>query len=110
MQILYSVTPVQASTNTSTLVVGSTLNASAAWTLSYTIQNTGDNDMDYEVIAGNLSDLSDAIVVQNSATLNAGDVGSYSVSIPVWNYYGINIASTVSDAPGEASVVGKTKG
>lgn len=110
MQILSSVSPVQASTNTSTLVSGSVLNAGNSWTLSYTIINTGENSIGYLVVGGNLADLSDGVTVQNSATLAANAIGSYSVSVPVWNYYGIKIVSTVADTPGQATVNGRTKG
>ncbi len=110
MQVLKSVSPVQASTNTSILVVGSTLDAGNAWTLSYTVKNTGANSINWLVVGGNSSDLSDGVTVQNSATLTAGSIGSYSISVPLYNFYGIKIVSTVADTPGQATVNGKTKG
>lgn len=110
MQIINKVSPVQASTNSSTLVTGSKLDAGNAWTLSYTVKNTGANSMNYLVIAGNLSDLSDGVTVQNTATLAAGAIGSYSISIPLYMFYGIKIVSTVADTPGQATVNGIAKG
>jgi hypothetical protein len=110
MQILYSVSPVQASVNTNTLVAGSTVDATMALSVSFTIENSGDESIDYEVIAGNLEDLSDATVVQASATLTTGSFGTYAVSIAPYSYYGIKIASTVGGSHGEATIYGTSKG
>jgi len=110
MQILHSVSPVQASVNTNTLVAGSTVDATMALSVSFTIENSGAESIDYEVIAGNLEDLSDATVVQASATLVSGAFGSYAVSIAPFSNYGIMIASTVGGSHGEATVHGRAKG
>ena len=110
MQILNDVNPVQASVNANTLVANGTLDAGAAFSVSFTIENSGAESIDYEVVAGNLEDLSDAVVVQASATLTSGSFGTYAVSIAPYSYYGIMIASTVGGAHGEATIRGRAKG
>lgn len=110
MQILDSVTPVQASVNTNTLVTGSTLNATSALSVSFTNKNTGAQSINWEVIGSNLKDLSDFTVVQASATITAGSVGTYAVSIAPYSFYAVKIASTVGGQHGQATIQGRAKG
>lgn len=98
------------STNTATIVTASILDASQSSTVSYTVTNIGDNSLDWEVLAGNASDLSDATVVKSSAALGAGAFGTYAVQIAPYTFYGIRIASSAPDTPGEIEVHGRAKG
>lgn len=111
MQILSGVSASVTSTNTNTLVAGSILNATNALSVSFTVKNTGDtNSISYEVIGGNASDLSDGVVVQASANLAAGVVGSYGIQVAVFSYYGIKIVSTLAGNHSTGSILGKAKG
>lgn len=111
MNILNSVNVTATSTNTSTLISGSTLNATNGSSVSFTVKNIGgSNSVDYLVIAGNLADLSDAVTIQNSATLAAGAVGSYSIQIAPFCYYGIKIASTSAGNHTTVSAQGRVRG
>jgi hypothetical protein len=110
MQVLHVVDPVQASTNSNVIVTNSIVDAYHAQSVSFTIENSGAESIDYEVIAGNLSDLSDATVVQASATILSSAFGTYAVSIAPYSFYGVKIVSTVGDAHGEATVHGRAKG
>jgi len=111
MQILSGVSATPTTTNTNTLVAGSVLNASNALSISFTVKNTGDtNSLDYEVIGGNAPDLSDGVIVQASATLAAGAVGSYGIQVAPFAYYGIKVISTSSGNHTTGSILGKSKG
>lgn len=110
MNIINQVNSVVATTNDNTLDTGSILQAWNAMSVAFTIANTGDESLDYEVVAGNQSDLSDAVVIQSSATLTSGSVGSYAVSISPFSYYGVNLVSSAPDTPSEATILGRAKG
>ena len=111
MQILNSVYPTVTSTNTNTIVSGSILQAYNAMSVAFTVKNTGDtNSVDYQIIAGHTSDLSDGVVVQNTATLTAGSVGSYSIQIAPFSYYGVKIVSSSIGNHTTALIFGKAKG
>lgn len=111
MQILNSVSATPTTTNTNTLVSGSILNATNALSVSFTVKNTGgSNSLSYEVIGGNTSDLSDGVVVQNSATVAAGAIGSYAVQVTPFAYYGIKVVSTSAGNHTTGLVSGKAKG
>lgn len=110
MNILNSVNSVIATTNTMTLDTGSVLQAWNSMSVAFTVINSGDESLDYEVIAGNMADLSDAAVIQASATLASGAVGSYAISIAPFSYYGVNVKSTAPDTPSEATILGRAKG
>ena len=107
-----SVTPTaQGSTDSWTLVAGSTLDTLNNLTASYTVQNTEvTNSVDYKIKAGNASNFSDAVEVQAAATILAGAYGSYAISIAPWRYYGVFIQSTVLVTPASVLVRGVTKG
>lgn len=110
MNVIGSVSPVQTSTNDYALVQGSILNATRALSVSYTIVNTGDNSITWQVMAGNASDLSDGIVTQAPAAVAADATGSYSVYPAPFKYYGVQIKSTSGGSHGEGSVRGAAKG
>lgn len=111
MQILNSVYPTATSTNTNTIVSGSILQAYNAMSVAFTVKNTGDtNSVDYQIIAGHTSNLSDGVVVQNTATLTQGTVGSYSVQVAAFSYYGVKIVSTSAGNHTTVSVLGRSKG
>lgn len=111
MNILYAVNPTATSTNTSTLVSGSILNATNGMSVSFTVKNTGDtNSIDYLIVGGNASDLSDAVIIQESATLAAGAVGSYGVQISPFSYYGVEIASASVGNHSTVEVRGRVRG
>lgn len=111
MNILNAVNATPTSTNTSTLVSGSILNATNGMSVSFTVKNTGvSNSVDYLVIAGNASDLSDGVTIQNSATLAAGAVGSYSIQIAPFCYYGLKISSTSAGNHTTVDAKGRVRG
>jgi len=110
MNVTSSVSPVQASTNTNTLVVGSVLNAGRALAISFTIQNSGDESIQWQVRGGNLSSLADGAIVQAAATVTAGSYATYAISTAPYQFYGIFIESTVDDNHGEATIKGIAKG
>ena len=66
--------------------------------------------MDYEILGGHQSDLSDGVIIQNSATIASGAVGSYAVQIAPFSYYGVNVQSSAPGTPSEATIIGKAKG
>ena len=110
VSIIKKVSPVQASVNALTLVDGSIIDTQNSFVLSYTIVNTGANSIDWEVHAGNVSDLSDGVAVKASAALAKDAVSSYSVNPSLYQYYGIYIKSTAGGSAGEATIVGIAKG
>lgn len=110
MQILNSVYPTATSTNTNTIVSGSILQAYNAMSVSFTVTNSGSESLNYEIVAGNEPDLSDSVVVQNSATLASGAVGAYSNSIAAFSYYGVNLQATTPDAFSTVIILGRAKG
>lgn len=111
MQILNGVSATPTTTNTNTLVADSILSAGNALSVSFTVKNTGDtNSLSYEVIGGNAPDLSDGVVVQASAALAAGAVGSYGVQVAPFAYYGIKVISTSAGNHTTGSILGKGKG
>lgn len=105
------VTPVaQASTASLVLVVGSTLDLLNKSSLSYTIENTGLQSIDWAVYGGNASDLSDAVAVNTPATILTTAFDSYAVAVAPYRYYGVFIEDTVGGLHGEATVIGIAKG
>ncbi len=111
MNVINRISPVgQASTNTSTLVTGSILNTARALTLAFTVKNSGADSIDYTIVGGNASDLSDGVIVQSSATILANAFGSYSIFVPTFQFYGVKVKSTVNGTPGTGLVVGVVKG
>ena len=110
MTVISSVSAVQASTNDSVLVTGSTLSAWQGLSVSYTIVNTGDDTISWIVYGANASDLSDKVIVQASADILSGAAGSYSAFVAPFSFYAVYIESKVDDTPGEATVRGVVKG
>jgi len=109
MQALKKVSVVQASTNTSVLVAGSTLQTTYGLSLSYTIVNTGDDTIGATVYGANSEDLSDKVSVSELEILS-GTADSYALSIAPFEYYCVYIVSAAPDTPGEATVHGMVKG
>lgn len=110
MNIVGSVSSVQASTNTNVVMVGSVMNATRALTVSFTMQNTGVQSIQWQVRGGNLADLSGGAIVQAAATVTAGSFATYSTATAVYKFYGVFIESTVDDSHGEGTLVGIAKG
>jgi len=110
MSVLTSVSAVQASTNTSTLVTGSILNTSRGLSASFTIINTGANTISWILYGGNKSDLSDKVTIKATADITANSSDSYANSLAPFKFYGVYIISKVSDTPGEATINGICKG
>jgi len=111
MQIIDAKSPAaQASTDSFALVAGSILNATLAQSVAITIKNTGANSIDWRVDAGNASDLSDGVTVQNSAAVAANATASYSVQIAPFSYYGVYIKATSGGSQGAGTVKGRAKG
>jgi len=98
-------------TDTFANVPGSVLDTLNSQCVSYTVKNTGaTNTISYQVLGGNLSDLSDAQVVQVSADLAPAAVGSYSATVAVWRYYAVQAKSKVAASPSTVQVRGIAKG
>lgn len=110
MNVLSLSNSVVATTDDLTLDSGSIVNATSALSVSFTIVNSGDESMDYVIVAGNTSDLSDAVVVQSSAELASGAVGSYAVQVAPFLYYGVQVGSAAPSTPSEATIKGRAKG
>ena len=107
-----SVTPTaQGSTDSWTLVAGSILDTLNSSSVSYSVKNTEvTNSVDYKILAGNTSNIAEAVEIQAAATILAGAYGGYAISIAPWRYYGVYIQSTVVVTPATVTVVGITKG
>jgi len=99
-----------ASTNAYVLVPSSLLDTLYSLVATFTIRNTGADSINWKVIAGNNSGLAEAIEAQAEATVLSGAYGTFSVNPAIWRYYGVYIKSTVDNTPGQATVVGITKG
>ena len=110
MSITNSVSAVQTSTNTSTLVAGSKLNTTRGLSASVTIVNTGDDSIDWVLYGANTSDLSDKVIVKANATVASGASDSYATSLAPFRFYAVFVESTVDNTPGEATVSGIVKG
>lgn len=110
MNITGSVSASQTTTNTNVLVAGSILNASRALSVSFTIQNTGDDSIQWQVRGGNLANLSDGAIVQVAATVTSGSYATYAITNAPYKFYGIFAESTVDGAEGIATIVGIAKG
>lgn len=100
----------QVTTNSFALIVGSTLDTLNNLAVSFTVENTGVNSIDWKVLGGNVSDLSDGVEVQASATILTTAFDSYSSSVAVFRYYGVQVKSTVPASVGTAVLHGITKG
>jgi len=99
-----------ASTNTYVLVPNALIDTLNSFSGTFTILNTGADSINWKVLAGNGSGLTEAIEAQAEATVTAGAYGTFSVTPAIWRYYGVYIMSSAPDTPGEATVVGTAKG
>lgn len=101
----------QTSTNTFAAVTGSVLDTYFKLSVAYTIKNVhGANSIDVRVVGANVSDFSDAVVVNGPTTLAAAAITSYTVSIAPYRYYRVEEKATVNDTQGTARVRGIAKG
>jgi len=106
-----TVTPVdQASTASFVDVTGSTLDALYAANVSYTILNNGAQSINWKVLADNNSDFSAAVTVQNSATVAAAGVGTYTAAPAPYRYYKVQIQDTSGGQHGQSHLSGIAKG
>lgn len=111
MQILSGSDTTNTTTDTNTLITTSIINAQQALSVSFTIKNVGlTNSLNYQVIAGNLADLSDGIVIQSVQTVATGAVGSYSVQSAPFGYYGIKQVATSAGNQTDSRIIGRAKG
>lgn len=100
----------QASTASYVIVADSLMNTLNRHTLSYTIKNTGAESIDWKVVGGNLSDLSDGVVVNSAATIASGAYGTpYTATETVYQWYAVYIVDTVGGNHGEATINGISK-
>lgn len=100
----------QASTASYATITGSLINMLQYKTLSFTIKNTGANSIDWKIIAGNMSDLSDAVIVNGAATITAGSYGTaYTATTTPYQWYAVQIIDTVGASHGEATLAGIAK-
>lgn len=100
----------QASTNAYVSITNSKIDTLGYSSLSYTIKNTGADSITWQVLGGNVLDLSDGVVVNGPSTLAAGVSASYAVAPAPYRYYIVQVKSTVADTPGQATVHGIAKG
>ena len=98
----------QASTNAYAAVAGADIDARAFRSVSYTI-TVVTHDVTWEVLGANVSDFSDAVVVQAGASVVAGGSSSYSVQQAPFSFYRVQIEDTVGGTHGTATVNGTAK-
>lgn len=98
----------QASTNSMTTVAGADIDASAWRSVSYTI-TVITNSVNWQVLGANVSDYSDAVVVQASAAVAAAGVSSFSVTQAPFRFYRVQITDTVGGTHGTATLNGTAK-
>lgn len=104
MTVINAINATQVSTNTSTLVAGSTISTSVGNGLGLTIVNTGSNTITWILYGSNASDLSDKVIVKASADILTTASDSYSNSFAPFLYYSTYIQSKVNDTPGTAVI------
>jgi len=85
----------QASTAAYVVVAGSGMDVVDYASLAYTLKAVT-NDVKWKVFGANISDYSDEVEVQGEATVSAGAVGSYAVSIAPYAYYRVKIIDAVA--------------
>jgi hypothetical protein len=110
MNIIDSVSSTITTTDVNTLDPSLILIAGNAMSVSFTILNTGDESLDYEIVAGNLMNLSDGVVIEESDTLAPDGVASYAVQVAPFSYYGVKLVSTSQGNHTTALVTGRAKG
>ncbi len=99
----------QASIDAETVLAGSALDASIFAALSYTIENTGANSIDWTVYGANQSDFSDEVEVMAAAAVAAAAIDSYTETPPPFRFYRVTINATVGAAQGIGTLHGVTK-
>jgi|GEM_PF-2220920 len=102
-------TVTQASTATYATVTGADIDARAWRSVAYTIVVTT-NAVTWQVLGANSADYSDAVVVQEGASVAAGASSTYAVAQAPYAYYRIQIQDTVSGTHGTAKIAGLAKG
>lgn len=94
--------------STDSFVALAPLDARPWRSVSYTIV-VSTHSIDWEVMGANQADYSDEVVVQSSATVAAGAVGSYSTVQAPFLFYRVKIKSTGAGQVGNAVVTGAAK-
>jgi hypothetical protein len=102
------VSATQTSSNTDSLVTGSTIDAAAYRSVAYTVK-VATNNVDWTVYGANQADLSDKIAVQAKAPVAAGAAGSYAVAQAPYRYYCVYIDSSVDGNHGAVTLAGIAK-
>lgn len=110
MTVLNRISKSQATTNTLTLITGSIIQTTNGLALAITIKNTGPDTLSWTLYGGNVSDLSDGVVIKASADILTGAVDSYSNSLAPFEFYGVYVKSKVNDVPSTALVNMLSKG
>ena len=90
--------------------LGSILDTLHTASVSYTIKNTGANSITWQVLAANLADFSDSVVVKAGAAVAAAASDTYLANPAPYRFYKVQIEDTVNGNHGTAHGAGITKG
>jgi len=99
----------QATTNAYVLV-DSVVNMLNSSLISVTLENSGDESLDWKVLAGNTPTIDEAVELQAEATVSTTAFGTYYSAAMVWRYVGVYVKSSAPDTPSEATVIAIAKG
>jgi len=106
------VTPVDQATVSAAFTdhVGSTLDSLNAANVSYNIKNVGANSITWQVLAANLVDFSDAVVVKAGAAVAAAATDTFTAAPAPYRFYKVQIEDTVNASHGTSHLAGIAKG
>ena len=95
----------QQSTNSFAIVQGSLINMTRYSTLSYTFHNSGANALDWKVVGGNTSDLTDGVDI-DTGTLASDAYDSHTSQVTPYQWYAVFIKADVADSQSTLDVNG----
>ncbi len=67
--------------------------------VAITLVNSGNSDITWIVYGGNLSDMTDAIIVKGEATVLDAGADSYSIAFAPFEFYYVYVANGTPDSP-----------
>src|SRR5690349_4955863 len=79
------------------------IDTGVASSLTYTLK-AATNNLHWQVRGGNLADMSDAVVVQSQATVNAAAIGTFTASPAYYRYYDVQIKAASAGNQGTGTV------
>jgi|SRR5689334_18616179 len=98
----------QALLSTDNYVSMAVIDTGVASSLTYTLK-AATNNLHWQVRGGNLADMSDAVVVQSQATVNAAAIGTFTASPAYYRYYDVQIKAASAGNQGTGTVNGIAK-